>query len=122
MTEKLFRFMDWEGKYEDIKLPEDLRYKVEQIPCSQECNVVDIITGKNVIIEVSEYDACTVADLLNELTIKIYQLEDDVFDWKGSAEDYHRISRYLKKENEELKQEIETLQEQIVHFMEVDDV
>lgn len=38
-------------------------------------------------------------DLVNENR----QLKDDVYDWKASAEDYLKLGKSLKKENEQLK-------------------
>lgn len=50
------------------------------------------------------YSDGEICDLLNEQDAEIKRLQDDIFDWKESAKDYHKIGQALYKENKELKQ------------------
>lgn len=44
------------------------------------------------------------------------QLKDDVYDWKASAEDYLKIGKSLKKENEQLKIQLQNTSDQRDEF------
>ena len=45
-----------------------------------------------------------IADRWNALHEENQELKSDVYDWKASAEDYLKLGKSLKKENEQLKQ------------------
>ena len=51
-------------------------------------------------------EAKLLCNFLNEVTEENEQLKSDVYDWKVSAEDYLKLGKSLKKENEQLKQQL----------------
>ena len=54
-----------------------------------------------------------VLDVLINQHKTIKDLQDEVFDWKESAEDYLRLGKSLKKENEELKAQLKDCEKRV---------
>ena len=67
-----FKFMDWEGYFKDAPVS-DLKYTLEDVPCSQDVHVLE--DGEILLLDISQYTGCVVADKLNELAQKISEQE-----------------------------------------------
>lgn len=51
---------------------------------------------------------------INKIVDENEQLKNEVFDWKASAEDYLKLGKSLKKENEQLKKELSDIDGQLL--------
>ena len=54
-----------------------------------------------------------VCELLNQLANENEELNNEIYDWKTSAEDYKKLGQSLLKENGELKQRVNLLSDEI---------
>ena len=54
-----------------------------------------------------------VCELLNQLANENEELNNEIYDWKTSAEDYKKLGQSLLKENGELKQRVNLISDEI---------
>lgn len=113
MTENKRFTMDEDGNITDTVEDRTLYVENRYTACEYFTNLLNELNDKYNEIKEQYADDC---NEVNSLTVKIAELEEELDYYKSKCASLEEGYLKLQKENGQLKNEIDTLQEQIAHF------